>query len=217
MLKYTSRTAALIMVLSLICLGCQSKPQTGSAPASPGSGLSGASVAVLLTDQDNREVPLAALPGKPSVIAFIDTACPGPCKLTTSKLRLVAEKLGSDQASKVRFVLVTYNPVLDGPKRLTAYANEMKLDTSRWLLLTGSPERIDQVLTRFGLPRVGDAGDPAQLMDALDYVFLVAADGRVVKKYKGATFNTDSIAADAKQSLAVSSSPHSLPPPPAGG
>ncbi len=123
------------------------------------------------------------------------------CQLTTNKLHRVADELGADQKQKVQFVLVTYNPVFDGPKHLTRYEHDMHLDTERWMLLTGAPDNIDWMLGRFGLPAVGSVEEPAQLMDDLDYVFLVAPDGKILKKYKGGDFITTDVAQDARNVL----------------
>ncbi len=195
---------ALTLAIAVSCAACGGPPTDSTQPVAPG--LSGVSPKLLLFNQRAQPVEAKSLTGKPVVIAFIDTACTGMCQLTTNKLRRVADDLGAVQAQKVQFVLVTYNPVFDGPKRLTRYAADMHLDPSRWTLLTGSPDNIDWILGRFGLPAVGRAEEPAKLMDELDYVFLVAPDGRIVKKYKGADFITTNVSQDTKALMADSSS-----------
>jgi cytochrome oxidase Cu insertion factor (SCO1/SenC/PrrC family) len=164
-------------------------------------GLAGASLKLALFNQSGQEVSLASLRGGLALIAFIDTGCPGACKLTTDKLRLVAQELGPEATGQTRFVLATYNPVFDGPTRIARYAKDMRLDGSRWLVLTGSPGEIDRMLRRFGLPAIGSVQDPAQLMDAMDYLFLVAADGHIVKRYKGGEFVTTVVAEDTRAAL----------------
>ncbi|MDO8431471.1 MAG: hypothetical protein Q7S58_03585 [Candidatus Binatus sp.] len=57
------------------------------------------------------------------------------------------------------------------------------------------------MLGRFGLPVVGREEEPAKIMDALDYVFLVAPDGKIVKKYKGADLITTDVAQDTRNVL----------------
>lgn len=195
---------ALALAIFVSCGACGG-PTTDSAQP-PAPGLSGVSRKLLLFNQRAEPVEAKSLMGRPVVIAFIDTSCTGMCQLTTNKLSRVADELGAEQAKKVQFVLVTYNPVFDGPKRLTRYAADMNLDPSRWMLLTGTPDNIDWMLGRFGLPAVGRAEEPAKLMDELDYVFLVAPDGRIVKKYKGADFITTEVSQDTKALMTDSSS-----------
>jgi protein SCO1/2 len=190
---------ALTLAIIFLCGACGGPPTESAPPVAPG--LSGVSPKLLLFNQRAQPVEAKSLTGRPVVIAFIDTSCTGMCRLTTNKLSRVANELGETHTQKVQFVLVTYNPVFDGPKRLTRYAADMHLDPSRWMLLTGSPDNIDWMLGRFGLPAVNGAEDPAKLMDELDYVFLVAPDGRIVKKYKGADFITTEVSQDTKTLL----------------
>jgi protein SCO1/2 len=193
------RAHALALAILLYCAACAPAPRDSAQPLGPG--LYGVSPKLLLYNQNAQPVEAKSITGRPLVIAFIDTACTGMCQLTTNKLHRVADELGADQGQKVQFVLVTYNPVFDGPKRLTRYAQDMHLDPSRWTLLTGSPDNIDWMLGRFGLPAVGRADEPAKLMDALDYVFLVAPDGKILKKYKGADFITTDVVQDTRNVL----------------
>jgi cytochrome oxidase Cu insertion factor (SCO1/SenC/PrrC family) len=190
---------ALVLAILLSCAACAPPPVDQARPLGPG--LTGVSPKLVLYNQNAQPVEAKSMMGRPLIVAFINTACTGMCQLTTNKLRRVADELGADQKQKVQFVLVTYNPVFDGPKRLTRYAQDMHLDTARWILLTGTPVNIDWMLGRFGLPTVGSVEDPAQLMDELDYVFLVAPEGKILKKYKGGDFITTDVAQDARRVL----------------
>ena len=191
---------ALALAILLYCAACAPPPKDSARPLGPG--LNGVSPKLVLYNQNAQPVEANSMMGRPLIIAFINTACTGMCRLTTNKLRRVADELGADQKKKkLQFVLVTYNPVFDGPKHLTHYARDMHLDTERWILLTGTPVNIDWMLGRFGLPAVGSVEDPAQLMDDLDYVFLVAPDGKILKKYKGGNFITTDVAQDARSVL----------------
>jgi len=48
-----------------------------------------------LVDQNGNTVALTSLKGKPMVVDFIYTSCPGPCLMETAKLENVALRLGS--------------------------------------------------------------------------------------------------------------------------
>ena|SRR5208282_3077403 len=195
---------ALALAILLYCAACAPPPKDLAQPLGPG--LEGVSPKLVLYNQNAQPLEARSMMGRPLIIAFVNTACTGMCQLTTNKLHRVADELGVDQKQKVQFVLVTYNPIFDGPKRLTRYAQDMHLDTAHWMLLTGTPDNIDWMLGRFGLPAVRSVEDPAQLMDDLDYVFLVTPDGKIVKKYKGGDFITTDVAQDARSVLNKGSS-----------
>src|ERR1022692_2796759 len=57
-----------------------------------------------LVDQNGNQVSLASLKGKPLVVDFIYTSCPGECKMETAKLTNVALRLGPDLGSKGHLV-----------------------------------------------------------------------------------------------------------------
>jgi len=192
-------TQALALAILLCCAACAPPPKDSARPLGPG--LNDVSPKLVLYNQNAQPVEAKSMMGRPLIVAFINTACTGMCQLTTNKLHRVANELGADQKKQVQFVLVTYNPVFDGPKHLTRYAHDMHLENESWILLTGTPVNIDWMLGRFGLPAVGSVEDPAQLMDDLDYVFLVAPDGKILKKYKGGDFITTHVAQDARNVL----------------
>ncbi len=74
----------------------------------------GASASVLtdakLVDQNGNAVALTSLKGKPLVVDFIYTSCPGPCLMETAKLANVALRLGNDLGSKVTIVSISSIP-----------------------------------------------------------------------------------------------------------
>src|ERR1700690_1738833 len=60
-----------------------------------------------LVDQNGDKVSLVSLKGKPLVVDFIYTSCPGPCLIETSKLENVALRLGPDLGPKARIVSIS--------------------------------------------------------------------------------------------------------------
>ena len=56
--------------------------------------------AIKLIDQNGHEFMLSSLKGKPVVIDFIYTSCPGPCITLTQKMANIAQKLGGDVGEK---------------------------------------------------------------------------------------------------------------------
>jgi protein SCO1 len=63
-----------------------------------------------LVDQNGKTMSLAALKGKPLVVDFIYTSCPGPCLMETAKLTNVAVGLGADLGWKVAIVSIMTVP-----------------------------------------------------------------------------------------------------------
>jgi protein SCO1/2 len=151
-----------------------------------------------LVDQNGKTVALTSLKGKPMVVDFIYTSCPGPCLMETAKLANVALRLGSDIGSKVTIVSISVDPEHDGPKQLLDYSRQQGADQKGWYFLTGGPAEVDQALAGFKLSRQiepdGSVGHMISMM-------LIGSDGRIVREYNGEAVRARDIVDDVKKTL----------------
>jgi len=151
-----------------------------------------------LTDQNGNNVSLASLKGKPMLVDFIYTSCPGPCLMETAKFANVALRLGNDLGSKVTLVSITVDPEHDGPKQLLDYSKQQGADEKGWIFLTGGPGDIDQALAGFKLSRqIEPDGSVGHLVDMM----LVGSDGKLVREYNGQIVKAQDIVDDVKKTL----------------
>jgi protein SCO1/2 len=151
-----------------------------------------------LVDQNGKTVALTSLKGKPMVVDFIYTSCPGPCLMETAKLANVALRLGGDMGSKVTIVSISVDPEHDGPKQLLDYSRQQGADQKGWYFLTGGPAEVDQALAGFKLSRQiepdGSVGHMISMM-------LIGSDGRIVREYNGEAVRAQDIVDDVKKTL----------------
>jgi len=151
-----------------------------------------------LVDQNGDTVVLSSLKGKPLVVDFIYTSCPGPCLMETAKFENVAMRLGNDLGSKVTLVSITVDPEHDGPKQLLAYSHQQGADQKGWYFLTGGPGDIDQALAGFKLSRqIEPDGSVGHLVDMI----LVGPDGKLVREYNGEIVRAQDIVDDVKKTM----------------
>lgn len=151
-----------------------------------------------LVDQNGDTVVLSSLKGKPLVVDFIYTSCPGPCLMETAKFANVALRLGSDLGSKVTLVSISVDPEHDGPKQLLDYSRQQGADEKGWYFLTGGPADVDHALAGFKLSRqVEPDGSVGHLVDMM----LVGPDGRLVREYNGEIVKAQDIVDDVKKTL----------------
>jgi protein SCO1 len=151
-----------------------------------------------LVDQNGKTMSLASLKGKPVVVDFIYTLCPGPCLMETAKLTNVAVRLGADLGWKVAIVSITVDPEHDGPARLREYAQQQGADKKGWYFLTGSAADVDRALAGFKMSREkGPDGSVGHLVDMI----LVGPDGREVREYDGQIVKPKEIVDDVRKTL----------------
>ncbi len=151
-----------------------------------------------LVDQNGDAVSLESLKGKPLVVDFIYTSCPGPCLMETAKLANVALRLGNDLGSKVAIVSITVDPEHDGPKQLLDYSRQQGADEKGWYFLTGGPADVDRALAGFKLSR---QIQPDGSVGHLIAMMLIGPDGRIVREYNGEAVRAQDIVDDVKKTL----------------
>lgn len=152
---------------------------------------------VTLTDQNGHPVTLSALKGKPALIDFIYTNCPGPCLTLTSKMVGVAEDLGPEMGSKVRIISITVDPTRDTPQAMDKFAKKLDANRKGWLFLTGTHQEVNDALAPFKMHLV-KAGPNGILPHTLT-VFLLGPNGRQKWIYNSGTVKTEVMAHDAEQ------------------
>jgi protein SCO1 len=186
--------AAVLAVCAGVLFACNYSPAPNGAydASSTEDGLP----AVSLIDQNGNNVSLASLRGKPVLIDFIYTSCPGPCSTLTSKLVGVAKDLGPRLGPQVRMVSVSIDPEHDTPKIMKDYAARLGADRSGWLFLTGTPQQVKQVLAAYKLDRIREPDGSVTHMETL---FLLGPNGRQRRIYNGVEVEPAVMSADAEQ------------------
>jgi protein SCO1/2 len=184
-----------IMVVAMSSLfaaaGCHRDSDGGAASAS-------VLTDTKLVDQNGNTVALTSLKGKPMVVDFIYTSCPGPCLMETAKLANVALRLGPDLGSKVSIVSISVDPEHDGPKQLLDYSRQQGADEKGWYFLTGGPGDIDRALAGFKLSRqIEPDGSVGHLVNMM----LIGPDGRIVREYNGEAVRAQDIVDDVRKAL----------------
>lgn len=136
-------------------------------------------------NQEGKKVTEKDVAGKVYVAEFFFTTCKGICPKMNNNMRLVYEALKGEEA----FLILSHtcDPETDSAAKMKMYADSMKVDTRKWVFLTG---RKDSLYT---MARVSYAiDDPANNLKNLDDDFLhtqfwalVDKNGDVRKIYDG--------------------------------
>jgi protein SCO1/2 len=154
---------------------------------------------IVLTDQHDKPVVLSSFKGKPVLVNFIYTSCPGPCLTETQHMAKVADRISKELGSKVVMLTITVDPEHDGPRQLLAYTRSQDAERPGWYFLTGAPGTIDKVLSNFKLIRQREAD--GSVMHIVG-VFLLGPDGRVVREYNGEILQAGTVTADINREMA---------------
>jgi protein SCO1/2 len=187
---------AMLATSLLVVSGCRLGSSADSAHDSAGA--AGSLTDTRLVDQNGKTVSLAAFKGKPLIVDFIYTSCPGPCLMETAKLTNVASGLGAALGWKVAIISITVDPEHDGPAQLREYAQQQGADKKGWYFLTGSAADVDRALAGFKMFREkGPDGSVGHLVDMI----LVGPDGREIREYDGQIVKPKQIVDDVRKAL----------------
>jgi protein SCO1/2 len=155
---------------------------------------------IALRDQHDHQIVLSSLSGQFVLLDFIYTTCPGPCLVTTARMRSVGSRLHDLVGAGLTLVSLTVDPEHDGPSQLLGYARDQGAERPGWLFLTGTPAAIDQVMGAFNLAR---EREPDGLIDHIVYLFLIGPDGHELTFYNPGRATPEAIAASIRRTIAL--------------
>ena len=133
-------------------------------------------------DDSGKNVKLGDWRGKKVVIAMMYASCHGACPLIVQKLRKV-ESLFQERKIDASFVLVTFDPASDTPKKLHDYKERIGLAGPRWTFLTGTPTGVRQLSMLLGIKYRKD-GESGEIMHD-NKIMLLSEEGEIVGRLEG--------------------------------
>ncbi|MBK6382660.1 MAG: SCO family protein [Chitinophagaceae bacterium] len=178
-LFYTGFFVALALIFYVVLT--QLIPGFGKVKANPVSTVQPFS----FTNQDGQTVTKKNVEGKVYVAEYFFTHCDGICPTMNNNMRLVYEEFKND--SNFLILSHTCDPDRDSVAQMKYYADSMKVDTKKWIFLTGRKDSL------YKAARVSyTIDDPANNLKSIDDQFihsqfwaLVDKNGDVRKIYDG--------------------------------
>ena len=153
-------------------------------------------------DSDGRASGFAHfIHGKITLLSFMYTYCTDPigCPLAFATLHSLRERLlaAPDQARRVRFVSLSFDPVNDTPEAMRRYAGNLADGASalRWsFMTTSSVDTLRPIIDELGQSvqvQRDNKGRPSRLYNHMLKIFLLDARGRVREIYSTAFLQPD--------------------------
>jgi cytochrome oxidase Cu insertion factor (SCO1/SenC/PrrC family) len=151
------KSAVLLMALSLALLagtvaaalwsgvtGTAGQPSNGTrvGVAEPLDAVLGTVAPFELIDQRGRKITRDDLLGDAWVAGFIFTRCAGPCLRIVGQMKLLDARLPPE----VRLVCFSVDPDYDTPEVLSRYRDLLKIQSDRWLFLTGPRDPLYRLI-----------------------------------------------------------------------
>jgi len=137
------------------------------------------------TNQDGKTITEKDIAGKVVAVNFFFTTCKSVCPKMNNNLMAVYEKFKTEPG----FMLLSHtsDPERDSASVLKHYADSMKVDTNKWIFLTGRKDSLYNAARHSY-----KIDDPANFVQNIDddflhtqFIALVNKKGEVVKIYDG--------------------------------
>lgn len=160
--------------------------------------------AATLIDASGRRVSLdRAFAGKTLLLSFVFTRCPDKtlCPAISGKYAYLQNHLDAKNFSLAE---ITLDPPYDSPRVLRAYGASYGARSEIWTLLTGTGSTVQRLLDEFRISSMRLSSDNF-LHD--DKLFIVAPDGRVASVVQTASWDPDSVIAQARSIAGLASNP----------
>lgn len=137
------------------------------------------------TNQDGKTVTDRDVLGKVNVVNFFFTTCKSVCPKMNNNLRPVYESFKNDS----NFLMLSYtcDPKRDSVAALKHYADSMKVDTRKWIFLTGNKETLYAMARHsYKIDNPNNfVPDPESDFLHTQFIALVNKKGEVVNIYDG--------------------------------
>lgn len=157
------------------------------------------------TDANGQPFRLAQLRGKPVLALLFYGTCQSACPILVRDIQRVDALLAPGEREAVRYLLVTFDPAVDTPERLAAYAREHGLEDERWTLLSGAPDQVRELAAVLGV-RYRPTGDGQ--FSHTQRISLLDREGVQVEKFDGLDRPLEPIVKRAGQEIARTAGGH---------
>ncbi|HEX6463650.1 MAG TPA: SCO family protein [Vicinamibacterales bacterium] len=157
-----------------------------------------------LVDQTGTTRSLSDWRGKVLVVTFVYTRCPLPdfCPLMDRHFGTLQQAIKKDPPLRDRahLVSISFDPAHDTLPVIRAHATALGADPAVWSYLTGTPEAIDTMTSRFGVSTIQEKESPDTITHNLRTA-IVDRNGRLVKTYTGNDWTPEALLDDLRAQI----------------
>lgn len=151
------------------------------APDAPLSGRSIYQLDSIWTNDAGRVSRLAALRGRPVILAMFFSHCEYACPVLVQDLHRLRAQLPEAVRERAAIVLVSFDTVRDTPAALRAFRERMSLDAG-WTLLRGETDAVEDLAMLLGVKFKQDAR--GQFAHS-NLITILNAEGEIVHQHAG--------------------------------
>ena len=109
------------------------------------------------TTDENRQMRLSEMSGRPQVVAMFFANCQFACPIIVNDMKRIDAALPPALRARVGFGLVSFDVKRDTPAAMADYRHTRNLPAKRWALLRGKPDDVRELAALLGIKYKEDA------------------------------------------------------------
>jgi protein SCO1/2 len=137
-----------------------------------------------LVDQTGHRFSLESLRGRPVAITFVSAHCTDACPLINAQFAAAAVTIAHRRLD-ARLLTITLDPEHDTAADMRAIARGFSADPHRWLVASGTPANVGNVMKRFHV--IATTGKDGYREAHTTFVYVLDARGNLVKTMLAST------------------------------
>lgn len=141
------------------------------------------------TTQDEKMFHWKDQKGEPMIVSMFYASCQSVCPRIVSDMQRIAKQIEKKSGKPPKMVLVTFDPSVDSPSALKAYAKKMELGEN-WTLLHGSEDSVRTISVLLGVSYQKTAGND---FNHSTVITLLSKEGRILARIEGIGADSGSI------------------------
>lgn len=146
-----------------------------------------------MIDQNGKRISSEQLGGQLLLANLMFTHCPTVCPSITRRLAQTRASLSPELRKRIRFLSLTVDPENDTPDVLKAFASRHGTSDPEWHFAQTSEESLKRLTDRLVVFEPGAPKAPASHSLAL---YLFDAEGQMLQRYDGASFEPKKLASE---------------------
>ncbi|MBK6263992.1 SCO family protein [Marivirga sp. S37H4] len=99
-------------------------------------------ISTVWNTQHGEEITFKDLEGHVLAVVMVYTSCKTACPRLAADMRNIEKQVSAKNKMNVKYVLISIDPEMDTPERLTQFGKDYKLEGDQWLFLQGTEETV---------------------------------------------------------------------------
>jgi protein SCO1/2 len=159
------------------------------------------------TNQDSVLIKNTDLEDYVYLVDFFFTSCPSICPRVAKEMLKIYDNFESEES--VKLVSFTIDPKRDTPSKLKLYANNLGVNSDKWMFLTGDKDATFDLANEYFIVAYEDADSPGGF-DHSGKIILIDKAGHIRSFSEGTDpSTTDKLISDTKKLLSEYDKPES--------